>query len=441
MFYILISFAIVIYLFMVYLGKSDKNKPNNNGFYIEKWNNEPYYESGPSSLHYTLKDDETVEINGFSLYQIRYPRRLIIPSFINSYPVTSIKSYAFWNKNLNELTLPNSITSIGHHAFYENDLPRVTIPDSVTRMGRNAFDWIDTEFDLGENSHYKIDNNLLMSRDGSRLFTSLKRKVSCSIPKGVITIEKWAFDNCKLKSVTIPESVKKIEYEAFRENNLTNLILPEGLRSIGSGAFYGNKISSVKIPASVTTIGGIAFQKNNLTKVTIPGSVKSLGFDCFDWKKTNVKMGNDSEFRINNSMLLSKDGSKLFKALTRMTDVTIPNTVKYIEKEAFYNNDLKSLTISNGVKKILPLAFSENHLRELNIPNSVSFIGYRAFSENKLELVLIGKNVMIIESQAFKNQDRKLKNVIIKGDENRFNEKWSKIGFSKKILPKIKNTF
>jgi hypothetical protein len=62
-----------------------------------------------------------------------------IPAKIDGKRVTAINEKAFQNKELNSVTIPNSVTSIGEWAFAINQLTSVTIPNSVTSIGDGAF--------------------------------------------------------------------------------------------------------------------------------------------------------------------------------------------------------------------------------------------------------------------------------------------------------------
>jgi hypothetical protein len=172
-----------------------------------------------------------------------------IPAIIKKLPVQTIASYAFKNKQLTSVTIPDSVYSIGEYAFENNRLTSVTIPDSVEIIGQGAFRY----------------NQL----------------TSVIIGKGVTYIGPGAFRNNQLTSVTIPNSVTSIGGGAFSGNQLTSVTIPNSVTSIGGGAFWDNQLTGVTIPNSVTTIGESAFENNQLTSVIIGNRVTDIGSEAF----------------------------------------------------------------------------------------------------------------------------------------------------------------
>jgi len=72
-------------------------------------------------------------------------------------------------------------------------------------------------------------------------------------------------------------------------------------------------------------------------------------------------------------------GEKAFED-SKLTSVTIPNTVTSIGENAFANNQLANVDIPNGVHTIGKGAFEKNKLTNVVIPNSVRRIGEKAFA-------------------------------------------------------------
>ncbi|WP_099203890.1 leucine-rich repeat domain-containing protein [Scatolibacter rhodanostii] len=152
-------------------------------------------------FNYRLLEDGTVEI----AYYTGSNKDVSIPSEIDGKAVTSIGDSAFYNQQLTNVTIPNSVTVIKAFAFSNNQLTSVIIPNSVTKIGGAAF------------------------------------------------------HRNQLTNVTISNSVIKIGELAFAGNELIDVAIPDSVTSIDSFAFGSNKLMSVKIPESVQTIGRYAF--------------------------------------------------------------------------------------------------------------------------------------------------------------------------------------
>lgn len=185
---------------------------------------------------------------------------VIIPSTINTYPVTEIGDGAFSNMLLESIVIPNSVTTIGVSAFQQASLESVEIPDSVTTIGAFAFKQNQLKAITIPPNITRIEPDTFQAAFSDEL-------QSIEIPQGVNFIGFGAFANNKLKNIVIPSSVQTIEHSVFNSNELTSVDIPEGVMSIEGATFLNNHLTSITIPNSVTFIGGNAFQNNRLEKV------------------------------------------------------------------------------------------------------------------------------------------------------------------------------
>lgn len=232
---------------------------------------------------------------------------------IIEYTLVGIGDYAFWQSNLTNIVIPNTVTTIGKFAFYDcGRLSNVTIPNSVTLIDQSAFDscsWL-TEATLGTS---------------------------------VTTIEKSAFWGCmRLTNIEIPNSLIKIGNSSFAWcTSLKNVEIPNSVKEIEVGAFgFCSNLTNIKIPGSVTKLEAGVFENcSNLLAIDV---------------------ANDNPYySSNNGVLFNKDKTKLIEFPGGITGIyEIPMEVQSIEGWAFFGCDkLTSITIPSSVSKIENYAF------------------------------------------------------------------------------------
>ncbi len=172
------------------------------------------------------------------------------------------------------------------------------------------------------------------------------------ITYSVTSIDNKAFYYCSgLTSVTIPNSVTSIGNDAFSYCSSLTKLTWNAVNCSSNGGMTTSNIETVTIGNQVQVLPAGFVSGSKITSVTIPNSVTFIG-------------------------------NYAFSGCSGLTSVTIGNSVTSIGIYAFqYCTGLTSLTIPNSVTSIGSDAFSYcSSLKRLNIPGSVSDIGARAFA-------------------------------------------------------------
>ena len=101
-----------------------------------------------------------------------------------------------------------------------------------------------------------------------------------------------AFWNCNLLStVSFGNNLTTIERNAFSQTALTSITIPNSVLHIRDGAFLGctelnnvtlgNQLIDISISADLTYGGGTFSECTSLETITIPSSVTDIGFSTF----------------------------------------------------------------------------------------------------------------------------------------------------------------
>jgi hypothetical protein len=199
------------------------------------------------------------------------------------------------------------------------------------------------------------------------------------LPAGVAT------DGSKCSGpIVLDNRVTIIDDGAFKNSGLTSVVFPNNLARIGAGAFrmdsFGYSMKTITLPDSLKYIGDYAFSGNKLLQ--------------------SIFFGNGLNYLGQYSL-----------GLTGLTEVTLPSSLKKIEKSTFLSTPLVKINIPNSVTSIDSNAFERTNLVSITMPDSVETLGFRAFAESSLESVNLGGGLKKIESYAFSNT--KLRSIIL----------------------------
>lgn len=292
----------------------------------------------------------------------------------------------------------------------------------------------------------------------------------------VVRIEKEAFRQALITSITIPNTLTDVGYRAFMDcDQLTKVVIEDGdtplqfnssqyyasyswvycamfhdspleyvylgrpvyydnhgddrYGIISQNPFFGNEtLREVVVGNSAKEVCDYTFQNcENLGKVTLGNSLVRIGEAAFtncaiqsiDIPNSVVTIGNNAFSSYNKlaSVTLGNSvdtiGDGAFSG-GAYTEIRIPNSVRYIGAKAF-QSALKNIVFGNSVETIGDYAFARTALEEITIPNTVKDFGEYMFLECKsLVKVTIGNSVPSLGRSTFEGCEN-LEELVIGG--------------------------
>ena len=246
-----------------------------------------------------------------------------LTSFEMPQKLTVIPMYCFHEcKNLTFVELGKSVVSIEYGAFYKSGILSIKLPDTLTTLGLMSF--------------------------------SCTPLTNISIPDGVVEIPSQCFLGC---------------------SKLTSVKLGSKIETIASWSFAGSGISSIELPTTLTTIGAAAFSNTNLINIIIPNNVTSIGDECFQECSSleNIVLGENIE----------SIGKRGFYRCTSLTKIKLPKKLKIIKEDLLAGcSNLKELEMPSELERILSRVIESTQITEITIPDTVNYINNYAFSNN-----------------------------------------------------------
>ncbi|MDC7286271.1 leucine-rich repeat domain-containing protein [Blautia schinkii] len=355
----------------------------------------------------------------------------------------TVPDNTFRKCGLEDMTLPNTVTTIGSNAYSSSALRRLTIPKSVKSINKNAFGSCNNltfyvvKGSYGETfaKNNKISyingtiDNSIVKQDGIRYEYQPASKdyavieadknlegdivISGTIKgKKVTFIDLKAFSACEnIRSVKLPDTIKTIKDYAFSEcTSLEQVYFSASLTSIGGFAFDKcTALKQVNFPVSLKTIGERAFGMcSSLEQVDLPSSLTSIGNNAFIWSglksvtiPASVKTIGKSAFarcekleEIHFSKGLTEIPDSLCTGCYNLSKVTLPDTLKQIDANAFENCGLTSIDLPGSLKRIEGGAFENCNFTSVELPDTLETLGMFAFAYcDSLKQVTIPANV------------------------------------------------
>lgn len=291
--------------------------------------------------------------------------------------ITKIPVDAFGeNKNLEDISFPNTLEEICDGNFYSTKITQIVFPQSLKKIGQSCFS-------SSALISLEIPDSVL--EIGSSSFSNLSSLKKVIFHEGLETISPVAFNECPLiTELSLPSTLKNMQY-SFQGSTLEHLeIGGDGALFATSGSTYINNISAKNTVIRGGTIDNGAFYNNStIENLALSGSVKLNGvrqfYSCPKLSSVSLENG------------ITRIPAYCFSSCSKITEITIPASVTSIEESAFSDTSLKNLEIANGVKFIWKLAFSNTQLANVLIPASVIKIDKNAFSTKVTTNIALNK--------------------------------------------------
>ena len=353
--------------------------------------------------------DNTVNILGVNPQSsIKIDEELVIPATVAGKVVSSISINAFNGlKSFKKVVLPTSIVNIGEGAFSNTNLEEINLQDctNLTTIEANAFSK-----------------------------TSKLKEVT--LPKSLKTISDNAFSGCGVTTLNLDldSNLETIGNSAFESTKITQFTFPSSLKSIGNKAFASSNVKNVDYSSNskLETIGDMAFAStSDLISLRVPSNVKYLGNNAFEGSKIKyLYIEQDSKLEYIGSDLFKNNKNityigRYYEVLPEVFTLNIPSSVKEIGNYAFdsIKFDELVLPVNSKLEIIGQGAFMNNtKVSVVSIPDSVKIIKADAFKNNThLETINFkdSSSIAFIDSTAFEST-KYVSSLTTKGEEIRF---------------------
>ncbi len=265
---------------------------------------------------------------------------------------------------------------IGDNAFaYCSGITSITMPGSVTTMEIGAFSYC--------NSLETVTLSKSLTKIPTKAFYCCYSLSEIVIPASVTTINSDAFYHCgSLESIVIPETVTTIKEYAFNQcYNLSTITFPgDAPNSIGMGAF-SSVSANVYYPANNDTwTPRIMLNYDGTLTWFAEGSTEGV------YSVTYGSCGPNSYMHLNSDGVLVIYGTG-----------PVESTVWDL-----YPSVVTSVVIENGIISIPDNAFADlPNVTEITLPQSIKYIGSNAFGGSGVTAVTFLGDAPVISSDSF----------------------------------------
>lgn len=333
-------------------------------------------------LEFTMQDDGTYAVTGFS--HKGYVRDMVIPAEHDGVAVTAVSSNAFykglsWEFNedaIKSVVIEEGVKRIEDGAFHGCIIDSVTLPDSIEEIGFGAFLSVPAPMTLPAQiktvgAGAFADSGLTGELDltGVEYGTAAFEGTDITAVKIDADPAKNAFRSCKsLSALEIGGGVKNIPYYAFGGTAIAELTIPATVESVGEDAFSGSALKKLTLTGQTALEDGAFDYCYELDELILDDYTRSINSSAFFGCPLNdMEIKGESRYNLEDGCLYTvTDGRKHLVlgassvnrlsdwdyvcgyafAGRKMGDVTIDDSVKYLETNSFYRTETGALYVA-----------------------------------------------------------------------------------------------
>ncbi len=345
-------------------------------------------------------------------------------------------------EKMESVEISDGVAAIEEKAFYGcKELTSITIPGSVGTIGKSAFEGCE------KMESVEISDGVAAIEE--KAFYGCKELTSITIPGSVGTIGKSAFEGCeKMESVEISDGIAAIDGRVFYGcKALTSITIPDSVETIGEKAFggcdgltaihFGNGVTEIAEDAFCSSAGTSTKFNDEFSKQIFPSSdigkfrgqtfkgdisvmsLETLGYCIIDGVIYVVPLSGEayvygytedikSETVIQGSVTIdgvtynvTSIGAGAFEDCTKLTSITIPDSVKDIKEYAFLNcTGLETVSFGTGIESVDPNAFSSGKKGGDIVPT--------AFYDENLDQIDLSSQTEKLRGEMFKGDIYKM---------------------------------
>lgn len=316
-------------------------------------------------------------------------------------------------ENLKNVVLPKSLKIIGKKAFCSSKIQKINFEENLIRIEDEAFENCKSLTDfifpksleyIGKSAFY--NTNIEKVEITRNIDVKNQAFMRCQNLKSVIwntdCINSYSNSGCffyeceNLFSVKIGENCEKISHSMFNGcSRLEEIELPQSIKTISDEAFLGCKrLEKIDLPEKLEYIGKSAFSCCYLLEeIKLPKTLKYINELTFKNCVSLCRVVFEEESSV------SKILFGAFKNCMNLRFLNIPDSISFIEKDAFFNVNV-SFELPKNLKSFRGMSFLKDN-RKIELPESVTTIEDCAFQgSQKLKSLKLG-DIKNIDESAF----------------------------------------